>query len=151
MMRLPPPHAFGVQFCVWPRGLRDFLMPSRRFDRILTGTAIALVLGLAATASPALAQYQKGIKALVPVPEPANMPPPSIAHIGGAAETTGSPPSAAVALPDPPDLPPPTFKDVATPAAPPAPEAAPATAAAPAAAPAPAPPAGGHPDHPTAG
>ena len=99
-------------------------MPSRRFDRILTGTAIALVLGLAATASPALAQDQKAIEALVPMPEPANMPPPSIADIGGAAETTGSTPSAAVALPDPPELPPPAFKDVATPAAPPAPEAA---------------------------
>src|SRR3954453_8573979 len=127
--------------------LRDFRMPIRRFDRILTGTAIALILGLAATASPALAQDQKAIEALVPMPEPANMPPPSIADIGGAAETTGSTPSTAVALPDPPELPPPTFKDVATPAAP---EAAPATAAAPAAAaaPAPAPPAVAHPDQP---
>src|SRR3954453_18982346 len=131
--------------------LRDFRMPIRRFDRILTGTAIALVLGLAATASPALAQDQKAIEALVPMPEPANMPPPRTPDSGGPAETPGSTPSAGVARPDPPDLPPPTFKDVATPAAPPAPEAAPATAAAPAAAPAPAPPAGGHPDHPTAG
>src|SRR4051812_44443719 len=127
--------------------LRDFRMPIRRFDRILTGTAIALVLGLAATASPALAQDQKAIEALVPMPEPANMPPPSIADIGGAADTTGSTPSTAVALPDPPELPPPTFKDVATPAAP---EAAPATATAPAAAaaPAPAPTAVAHPDQP---
>src|SRR3954463_3563430 len=130
--------------------LRDFRMPIRRFDRILTGTAIALVLGLAATASPALAQDQKAIEALVPMPEPANMPPPSIADIGGAAETTGSTTSTAVALPDPPELPPPTFKDVATPAAPAAPEAAPATATAPAAAaaPAPAPTAVAHPDQP---
>src|SRR3954468_7138990 len=138
----------GSSFAFAHGGLRDFRMPSRRFDRILTGTAIALVLGLAATANVALAQDQKAIEALVPMPEPANMPPPSIADIGGAADTTGSTPSTAVALPDPPELPPPAFKDVATPAAPPAPEAAPATAAAPAAAPAPAPTAVAHPDQP---
>src|SRR5690242_4519936 len=106
-------------------------MPSRRFDRILTGTALALVLGLAA-ANPAVAQDQKSIEALVPMPEPANVPPPTIADIGGTAETTGS---TAILLPDPPDLPPPTFKDVATPTTPPAPEAAPATVATPAPAP----------------
>ncbi|MEJ0078557.1 MAG: L,D-transpeptidase family protein [Alphaproteobacteria bacterium] len=111
-------------------------MPSRRFDRILTGTALALVLGLAATANPAFAQDQKSIEALVPMPEPANMPPPSIADVGGTAETTGSTTSTAIVLPDPPDLPPPTFKDVAAPAAP-VPEAAPATLATPAPAPAP--------------
>src|SRR3954452_6030437 len=133
----------GSSFAFAHGGLRDFRMPSRRFDRILTGTAIALVLGLGATANVALAQDQKAIEALVPMPDPANMPPPSIADIGGAAETTGSTPSTAVALPDPPELPPPTFKDVATPAPP---EAAPATAAAPAAAPAPAPTAVAHPD-----
>src|SRR5436305_12929195 len=138
----------GSSFAFAHGELRDFRMPSRRFDRMLTGTAIALVLGLAATTSPALAQDQKAIEALVPMPEPANMPPPSIADIGGAADTTGSTPSTAVALPDPPELPPPTFKDVAAPTTAPAPEAAPATAAAPAAAaaPAPAPTAVAHPD-----
>src|SRR5436305_13285867 len=135
----------GSSFAFAHGELRDFRMPSRRFDRMLTGTAIALVLGLAATTSPALAQDQKAIEALVPMPEPANMPPPGIADIGGAAETTGSTTSTTVALPDPPELPPPTFKDVARPAAP---EAAPATAAAPAAAPAPAPTAVAHPDQP---
>src|SRR5689334_2041385 len=109
-------------------------MPSRRFDRILTGTALALVLGLAA-ANPGMAQDQKSIEALVPMPEPANVPPPTAADVGAPAETTGSTTSTAIALPDPPDLPPPTFKDVATPTNPPAPEAAPATVATPAPAP----------------
>src|SRR3954471_8370383 len=86
--------------------LRDFRMPIRRFDRILTGTAIALVLGLAATASPALAPDQKAIEALGSIPDPANMLPLRIADIEGAAETTGSTPSAAVSLPVPPELPP---------------------------------------------
>ena len=57
-------------------------MPSRRFDCILTGTALALVLGLAAAANPALAQDQKSIEALVPMPEPANVPPPTAADVG---------------------------------------------------------------------
>src|SRR3954453_10865309 len=138
----------GSSFAFAHGGLRDFRMPSRRFDRILTGTAIALVLGLAATANVALAEDQKAIEALVPMPEPANMPPPSIADIAGPAETTGSTPSTAVALPDPPELPPPPFKDVATPAPPPPPDATPAAAAAPAAASAPAPTAVAHPDQP---
>ena len=120
-------------------------MQGRRFDRILTGTAIALVLGLA-QAGPGLAQSQSSIEALVPLPEPANLPPPSIADLEPAAETTGS---TAINLPDPPDLPPPTF-DTAAPATPapeakpaevatpaPAPEAQPATGSAPTPAPAP--------------
>src|SRR5947209_511510 len=102
-------------------------MQGRPFERILTGTAIALVLGLAQL-SPALAQSQSAIEALVPMPESANLPPPSAADVGGATtETTGS---TAVSLPEPPDLPPPSFRDVAAPAAPP-PESQPATVAAP--------------------
>src|ERR1051325_11778281 len=77
-------------------------MRSRRFDRILTGTAIALVLGLASTGNIARAQDEKAIEALVPMPEPANVPPPSIADVGGAPETTGSTNSTAIVLPDPP-------------------------------------------------
>ena len=124
-------------------------MPSRRFDRILTGTAIALVLGLSVTANPALAQQdEKAIEALVPMPEPANLPPPTIADIGGATETTGSTTSTAIVLPDPPDLPPPTLKDMATPTSPPAPEAAPAAVATPTPAPAPAPTVVAYPDQP---
>ncbi len=113
------------------------------FDRILTGTAIALVLGLSAAATPALAQSQSAIEALVPMPEPANVPPPTAADVGGlSAETTGS---TVINLPDPPDLPPPEFKDVAAPAAP---AAAPAPVAAPSAAPAPAPVVAANPDQP---
>ena len=113
-------------------------MHGRRFDRILTGTAIALVLGLAS--APAIAQTSpnsSAIEALVPVPEPADVPPPTAADVGG--PTTGTTGTAtAITLPDPPDLPPPTFKDVAVPAAP-AVTPPPATTAAPAIAPAAAP------------
>ncbi len=121
-------------------------MHGRRFDQIFTGTALALVLGLAGAAAPAVAQDQTikdaaAIEALVPLPEPANVPPPTAADVGG--PTTGTTPPAAetvATLPDPPELPPPTVKDVATPApaaAPiaPAPAAATPAEAAPAAAP----------------
>jgi murein L,D-transpeptidase YcbB/YkuD len=106
-------------------------MHGRRFDRILTGTAIALVLGLGSL-NPALAQTsqdQAAIEAKVPLPEAANMPPPSAADVA-APETTGT--TNTVNLPEPPDLPP-TVKEAA-PAAAPAPSA---VTAAPAAAPAP--------------
>ncbi|HKS63926.1 MAG TPA: L,D-transpeptidase family protein [Xanthobacteraceae bacterium] len=113
-------------------------MHGRRLEQILSGTALALVLGLGLTA-PAAAQGtaaadQSAIEARVPMPESANLPPPSIADVAPAAETTGS---TAIVLPDPPELPPPTFKDVATPA-PAATPVAPAPAAAAPAAPAPA-------------
>jgi murein L,D-transpeptidase YcbB/YkuD len=121
-------------------------MQGRRFDRLLTGTAIALALGLATAAHPALAQDEKSIEALVPMPEPANVPPPTAADVGG--PTTGTTGSTAINLPDPPDLPPPTFTDIATPSAPPAPEAAPATVATPTPAPAPAPAVAANPDQP---
>jgi len=127
-------------------------MHGRAFDRFLTGTAIALALSLAPMPT-AMAQSQpnqQAIEAAVPLPEPANVPPPTAADVATPdAEATGS---TAINLPDPPDLPPPTFKDVAAPSAPaptPAPVAAPAPAvaptpasepaAAPAAAPTPAP------------
>ena len=114
-------------------------MHGRRLEQILTGTALALVLGLTITA-PAAAQGsaaadQAAIEAKVPLPESANLPPPSLSDV--APETTGS---TAIVLPDPPDLPPPTFSDVAAPA--PAATPAPAMPAPAAAAPAtPAPPA----------
>jgi len=100
-------------------------MHGRRFDQILTGTAIALVLGLAS--APAIAQTtqdQSAIEAMVPLPEPADMPPLSAADVGGPiTESTGT--AAAITLPDPPDLPPPAFRDIAAPAvAPAAPPAA---------------------------
>src|SRR3954453_9600087 len=120
-------------------------MQGRRFDRILTGTAIALVLGLA-QAGPGLAQSQSAIEALVPMPESADVPPPTAADVGGPiTESTGP---TAINLPDLPDLPPPSFKDVAAPAAAPAPEAQPATVATPTPAPAPTPVVSAHPDQP---
>ncbi len=119
-------------------------MPSRAFDRILTGTAVALILGLSA-ATPVLAQSQPAIEALVPMPEPANVPPPSAADVADKGETTGSTPSAAINLPDPPDFPPPTFKDVAAPAVAPAPAP---TVATPVTAPTPAPVVAANPDQP---
>src|SRR5437588_3695941 len=95
---------FGVRFASSTGILRDSSMQGRRFDRILTGTAIALVLGLA-QAGPGLAQSQSAIEALVPMPESADVPPPTAADVGGpVTESTGP---TAINLPDPPDLPPP--------------------------------------------
>src|SRR3954447_26006072 len=87
--------------------LRDSSMQGRCFDRILTGTAIALVLGLT-QAGPGLAQSQSSIEALVPMPESADVPPPSAADVGGPITDSTGP--TAINLPDPPDLPPPSFK-----------------------------------------
>jgi L,D-transpeptidase YcbB len=103
-------------------------MQSRRLDQILTGTAIVLVLGLTSVTQAASAQSQTdaAIEAKVPLPEPANLPPPSVKDVAPAGDTTGS---TAVTLPEPPELPPPTYKDVpattATVPATPAPAAAP--------------------------
>ncbi|HMK81515.1 MAG TPA: L,D-transpeptidase family protein [Xanthobacteraceae bacterium] len=120
-------------------------MQSRRFDQILTGTAIALVLGLTFAAQTASAQSaaNAAIEAKVPMPEPANLPPPSAADVAApSTETTGSTAAPAATLPEPPALPPAASQDVASPApaaAPAAPTEMPsATATAPGAAPVPA-------------
>jgi murein L,D-transpeptidase YcbB/YkuD len=83
---------------------------------LLTGTALALALVLAGPATAAPDANSAAIEALVPVPEPANMPPPTISDIGGQATATVTPKTDEVA-PAP-----------ASPAAAPAP-AAPAAAA----------------------
>src|SRR6185503_2976248 len=146
MMRFPGRMLFGVRFASSHGDFEGFSMQGRRFDRILTGTAIALVVGMAAATIPALAQSQSAIEALVPMPEPANVPPLTAADVGG--PVTGTTGSIAIVLPDPPDLPPPTYTDIATPAPAPVPEAAPATLATPTPAPAPAPVVVANPDQP---
>jgi murein L,D-transpeptidase YcbB/YkuD len=94
-------------------------MRGRNLD-LLTGTALALALMLAGPATAAPDANSAAIEALVPVPEPANMPPPTISDIGGQATATVTPKTDDV---------------VPAPASPAAAPAAPA-AAAPAAAPA---------------
>jgi murein L,D-transpeptidase YcbB/YkuD len=61
-------------------------MRAKRFDRIMAGTAIALVLAISSAAN-ARSETQSAIEAAVPVPEPANVPPPSKDNIGGPATT----------------------------------------------------------------
>jgi L,D-transpeptidase YcbB len=103
-------------------------MRGRGLDYLLTGTALALALAVVGPAAAAPDQNSAAIEALVPVPEPANVPPPSIADIGG--------PVTASIAPKPHDVVPeePASAAPASPAAAPAP-ATPAAAPAPAAPP----------------
>jgi L,D-transpeptidase YcbB len=95
-------------------------MHGLRFDRIRTGTAIALVLSFAYAGAAFAADPD--IDALVPIPEAADVPPPSIADVGGPATVPAAPTNTSnAALPTP---------DTGTPVA-----NAPAEAAPPAAAP----------------
>jgi murein L,D-transpeptidase YcbB/YkuD len=72
-------------------------MRGRGLNHILAGTALALVLGMAHGALAGLAEDSRDIEALIPVPEPADVPPPSIADVGG--PTTASTPPAKAAEP----------------------------------------------------
>src|SRR5262249_25777831 len=65
-------------------------MRGRNLD-LLTGTAVALALMLAGPATAAPDENSAAIEALVPVPEPANVPPPTISDIGGQATATVTP------------------------------------------------------------
>ncbi len=131
-MRLSRPHAFGVCFASSYGDFEGFApCKAGAFDRILTGTAIALVLGACCRRHPGAGPEPVGDRSRssrCPSRRTYRHRP---RPISGPRETTGS---TAINLPDPPDLPPPTFKDIAVPA--PAPEAAPATVATPAPAPA---------------
>jgi L,D-transpeptidase YcbB len=118
-------------------------MYGRSIERLLTGTALALALTLAGPAVAATDEISAAIEALVPVPEPAGVPPPSIADVGGPATGTVTPKAAAtetvvpatanaaptaappinegIPLPEPANVPPPAMKDIAK--APPSPDA----------------------------
>jgi murein L,D-transpeptidase YcbB/YkuD len=72
-------------------------MQKVRFDHLLAGTAIALALTLGSYAANAQAQSDAAISAAVPMPEAADVPPPTIADIKPAAEVT--PPEAVEAKP----------------------------------------------------
>jgi L,D-transpeptidase YcbB len=111
-------------------------MRGRGLDYLLTGTALALILTLAGPATAAPDENSAAIEALVPVPEPANVPPPSIIDIGG--RTTASiTPRPHDPVPEEPASAAPASPAAAPPAAAAPAPVAPATAA-PAAAPAPA-------------
>jgi L,D-transpeptidase YcbB len=75
-------------------------MRGRHLD-LLTGTALALALLVAGPAGAAPDPNEAAIEALVPVPEPANLPPPSIADIGGPATATVTPKASDIASPAP--------------------------------------------------
>jgi murein L,D-transpeptidase YcbB/YkuD len=118
-------------------------MHGTRFDRLLAGTALALILaGAPAHAQPAnAAMDDAAISAAVPLPEPADVPPPTAADVG---TPTAAPTRTAV--PEPNAAPAPTAAEVtkpapetpavAAPATPPAASVEPATAATPSPAPA---------------
>lgn len=102
-------------------------MSGRSIDHLLTGTALVLALIAAGPAMAGPDESAKAIEALVPVPEPANVAPPTIADVGGPA-TSAITPKADDAQPAAPEA-------VAPPSPAPAAAAPAAAPAAPAAAP----------------
>ena len=71
--------------------------------RFLVGTALAALMTVAGGALAAPAMDESAIEAAVPMPEPANVPPPSIDDIT---------PANAIPTPEPANVPPPSLKDV---------------------------------------
>ena len=74
-------------------------MRGRSLDHLLTGTTLALALMLAGPVMAAPDENSAAIEALVPVPEPADVAPPTIADIGGQATATVTPQAGAAATP----------------------------------------------------
>src|SRR3954470_433212 len=66
-------------------------MASARFEHLLAGTAIALALALTPYASSARAASDAEITAAVPMPESADLPPPSIRDIAPAEAAAPAP------------------------------------------------------------
>jgi murein L,D-transpeptidase YcbB/YkuD len=96
-------------------------MSGRSIDYLLTGTALAVTLMIAGPAAAAPDANDAAIEALVPVPEPANVPPPSIVDIGGPATAAVTPKADDVQPPAtavPPSPAPATAAPAAEPAAP---------------------------------
>ena len=71
-------------------------MRGARLERVLAGTALALVLSLGAASADWDETPANSIEAFVPMPEPAGLPPPTIANIGSPQfETKSAPPAIA--------------------------------------------------------
>jgi murein L,D-transpeptidase YcbB/YkuD len=76
-------------------------MASARFEQLLAGTAVALALALTPYAGSAIAASEAEIAAAVPVPESADLPPPSIKDVIAPADAAMQPESPAAAAPKP--------------------------------------------------
>jgi len=76
-------------------------MASARFEQLLAGTAVALALTLMPYAGSAIAASEAEIAAAVPVPESADLPPPSIKDVIAPADAAMQPETPAAAAPKP--------------------------------------------------
>ena len=76
-------------------------MASARFEQLLAGTAVALALALTPYAGSAFAASEAEIAAAVPVPESADLPPPSIKDVIAPADAAMQPETPAAAAPKP--------------------------------------------------
>src|SRR4051794_18749295 len=76
-------------------------MASARFEQLLAGTAVALAPALTPYARSAFAAPQAEIAAAVPVPESADLPPPSIKDVIAPADAAMQPETPAAAAPKP--------------------------------------------------
>src|SRR5215218_4349110 len=76
-------------------------MASARFEQLLAGTAVALALALTPYAGSAFAASEGEIAAAVPVPESADLPPPSIKDVAAPANAAMKPEAPAAAAPKP--------------------------------------------------
>src|SRR6476661_502631 len=76
-------------------------MASARFEQLLAGTAVALALALTPHADSAFAATEAEIATAVPVPESADLPPPSIKDIAAPADAAMKPEALIAAAPKP--------------------------------------------------
>src|SRR5262245_40474094 len=94
-------------------------MRGQRFERLLAASALAVIFaatsGLAASAG---MTEGRAIEAAIPLPEPANLPPPSVADVTNspAASVPAAEIESRIPLPESPNLPPPSLADVGGPA-----------------------------------
>jgi murein L,D-transpeptidase YcbB/YkuD len=90
-------------------------MRALRFDRLLTTTALALALAAASGLSANAGMTEAGIAAAVPMPDPANVPPPTARDVkpnDSQAAVTPAEIEARVPMPESANLPPPSISDL---------------------------------------
>src|SRR5271166_3828498 len=71
------------------RGCGSHPMSGRRLNRIVAGTALALVFAVGGAVA-AASQDEKAIEALIPVPDMADVPPPTAADVTGTVPSRSS-------------------------------------------------------------
>jgi murein L,D-transpeptidase YcbB/YkuD len=91
-------------------------MRGQRVERLLAASALAVIFAATSGLAASAGMTERAIEAAIPLPEPANIPPPSAADVAPSPAVAAADIEARIPLPESANLPPPSLADVGGPA-----------------------------------